>query len=223
MGKISIDGAKEAADKAKHRAHAIGLIGLAAVILLIGGVSIYRASWRNSQQPTANNQQPTRRPLPKVANQSPSGSQPKSKEFGLVIDKINANAPIVKEVDPNSDSAYYKALEQGVAHWRGTAYPDQPGNMFIFGHSSFYAAAKGDYKDIFAPLDKVEKGEKFDIWYNSAKYTYEVVDNKVVADDDFSVLDGPTPDDKNDKTITIMTCWPPKTIAKRRVVFGKQV
>lgn len=219
MGKISIDGAKEAADKAKQRANRLMLAGLVIMILIIGGVAGYRI--QNSKLKTQNSKIEQIIQLPKTAEQPKT--EPKSKDFGLVIDKINASAPIIKEVNPDSESVYYKALEQGVAHWQGTPYPDQHGNMFIFGHSSFYAVAKGDYKDIFAPLDKVEKGDKFDVWYNSQKYTYEVVDNKVVTDTDFSVLDGPTPADKNDKTITIMTCWPPKTIAKRRVVFGKQV
>jgi LPXTG-site transpeptidase (sortase) family protein len=217
--KITIDGSLE--QIRKHRLHALMLGSIFVVLLIIGGVLVIRKLRSNIQQPTSNPSTSSGQAnLPSV---NATTVEPKSKDFGLVIEKINANAPVVKEVNPESESVYYKALEQGVAQWKGTPYPDQPGNMFIFGHSSFYEVAKGDYKDIFAPLDKVEKGDRFDIWYNNQKYTYEIVENKVVKDTDFSVLDGPTPNDKDDKTITIMTCWPPKTIAKRRVVFGKQV
>lgn len=219
MDKLTIDGSDE--QIRKHRLHIITLGSIILVVALVGGVFLYRKY--RSQKPVdyTTVYDPAATGLPQVKQES--SSEPKSKDFGLVMTKINANAPIVKEVDPNIESVYYKALEQGVAHWKGSAYPDQKGNMFLFGHSSFYATAKGDYKDIFAPLDQIEKGEKFDVWYKDTKYTYEVVENKVVTDTDFSVIDGPTPNDKEDKTITIMTCWPPKTIAKRRVVFGKQI
>lgn len=219
MEKIVIDGVAELAKK-QHRLQVVILASLVVVAVVVGGIFFYR-TYRSARPGKDTVTYDSNVGLPEVKPTSPN--EPKSKDFGLVIDKISANAPIVKEVDPDRASVYYQALESGVAHWRGTPYPDQPGNLFIFGHSSFYAVAKGDYKDIFSPLDKVEKGDQFDIWYNNQPYTYEVVDNKVVRDDDFSVLDGPTPQDPADKTITIMTCWPPKTIAKRRVVFAKQV
>lgn len=145
--------------------------------------------------------------------------EPKSQDFGLIIPKLNINTPILADVNGYNEKEYYLKLANGVAHFKGTAKPsDSKGNIFIFGHSGFLKNAIGDYKEIFKNLDQLNKEESIIVWYKGEKKTYKVVENKVVKDDDLSVLE-PT----KDLTLTLMTCWPPGTIAKRRVVVAKPI
>lgn len=57
---------------------------------------------------------------------------PVDEDFGLVIPKIGANSKVIKDVDPYNDKDYQWQLTKGVAHAKGTAYPDSDGNVFIF-------------------------------------------------------------------------------------------
>src|SRR5687768_8091733 len=44
--------------------------------------------------------------------------------FQISIPKINANAPVIPNVDPFNEIEYKKSLENGVAHAKGTVMPD---------------------------------------------------------------------------------------------------
>ncbi|MEK9156299.1 MAG: sortase [Patescibacteria group bacterium] len=144
-------------------------------------------------------------------------------DFGLDIPSIGVWAPIIPNVDEKNEAAYLKAIESGVALSRELAgNPKENGNMFIFGHSKYYENKPGDYKEVFKDLNKLSAGNKFTVYYRRQSYQYEVLDSKVVAADDFSIRDA-TPDNPDDKTITIMTCWPPGTIKNRWIIFAKQL
>ena len=81
---------------------------------------------------------------------------PTDTQFGLVIPKINANSPIIKDVDPNNQREYQVALSKGVAHALGSALPSQTGNVFLFSHSAgnFWEASR--FNGIFYLLNKLE-------------------------------------------------------------------
>lgn len=140
--------------------------------------------------------------------------------FHLEIPKININAPIIPDV-PGGDKdkdAYFKALEGGVAHFAGTKKPGEGGNIFIFGHSSFYPWSAGDYKEIFKDLDQLAVGDEILVWYNKKKYKYKVTETKIIKPDDVSVLES-----TNFEELVLMTCWPPGTIQKRLVIIAKPI
>lgn len=144
-------------------------------------------------------------------------------EFGLEIPSLSIKVPIVANVDGEKEKLYQKITAKlGIAHLKDTALPDQTGNVYLFGHSSFWLNYPGEYKEIFKNLDQVKKDETFTLYYKGSPSTYKVFENKIVAADDFSVLD-PTPKDDKDSTITIQTCWPPGTDTKRLVVFAKKI
>src|SRR3989337_3001090 len=44
---------------------------------------------------------------------------PKSTQFGMVIEKIDVNSPIIADVPPSDKRAYPAALQKGVAHAKG--------------------------------------------------------------------------------------------------------
>lgn len=154
-------------------------------------------------------------------NQGARGKQdvvPLDEEFGIVIPKISANAKVVAEVDPQNSQIYQKALTEGVAHAKGTAYPNEEGNVFIFAHSSadFFEASK--YNAVFYLLYKLEEGDNIYLFYKGKKYGYTVREKKKVNADEISYLEG----DAEKKQLTLMTCWPPGTTLKRLLIIAEQ-
>jgi len=133
-------------------------------------------------------------------------------KFGLKIDKLDLLAPIVEDVDGENKNAYNKALQGGVAHYKGTALPGEKSNIFIFGHSST-VTGQGPYAKIFASLGDLEKGDEIIVFYKDKEYRYSVFDKQVVEKDETSVLD-PTKKEQ----LTLMTCWPVGTNAKRMII-----
>lgn len=142
---------------------------------------------------------------------------PLDKNFGIVIPRIAANAKIVPNVDPFNVKDYQIALTRGVAHAEGTAFPNGVGNVFLFSHSSvsFYEANR--YNSIFYLLDKLAVGDEIDLYYLNSKFEYSVTEKKVVDAADMKYLGN----FGQEKTVTLMTCWPPGTSFKRLMVIAK--
>ena len=136
-------------------------------------------------------------------------------EAKLIISKIGVDAPINWSV--KEDQLQDKLLE-GLVHSEGTALPGQIGNIFITGHSSYYSWVSSLYKDVFALLNKVDKGDKIFIKYSSRLFEYEVIDIKVVSPSDVSVMD-----QTDGYNLTLMTCVPVGTNLNRLIVVATQV
>lgn len=141
---------------------------------------------------------------------------PKDEDFGIVIPKINANSKIVKDVDPFNSKEYQFALTKGVAHAKGTVYPGDVGNVFLFSHSSadFFEASR--YNSIFYLLSKLEQGDEVYLFYKKKKIKYKVFDKKVVNGEEVSYLKK----SQKKQQLTLMTCWPPGTTLKRLLIFA---
>jgi LPXTG-site transpeptidase (sortase) family protein len=118
-----------------------------------------------------------------------------------------------------SENKIQDTLRTGVVHYPYTANPDQYGNVFITGHSSYYPWDKGQYKDIFALLHKLEIGDEYSIYYKGKKFTYRVKEKFEVKPDDISVLEQPT----DQKISTLMTCTPIGTVLRRLIVRAELV
>lgn len=144
--------------------------------------------------------------------------QPVDRSFGIIIPKIGANAKIVSEVDPYNSFTYQMALTKGVAQAKGTAFPDENGNMFLFSHSSANLLEANLYNSVFYLLSKLTKGDEIYIYYKQIKYTYIVSGFKIVDAKDVSYLNPKS----NDRGLTLMTCWPAGTDFKRLLVFARQ-
>jgi len=110
-------------------------------------------------------------------------------------------------------------LENGVIQLSGTPHPGQQGMTIIFGHSSNYPWAKGNYKNIFAPLLKSQVGDTLDIEYNNTDYTYKVTKTYTVEPTDLGVLNSPT----NQNGVRLITCSPVGTSLHRFVVEATQI
>lgn len=138
-------------------------------------------------------------------------------QYNLIIDNLKISAPVIMNVDGNNSEEYNKALENGVAHLKGSALFGKSGNVFIFGHSSHQIDSSGNYKEIFAKLGEIKIGDIIEIQGQEARYVYSVKDKVVVESNDVSVAS----QNFNLKQLTLMTCWPIGTTEKRLVVISE--
>ena len=144
------------------------------------------------------------------------GPEPK-----LIIPKINVDVPVVFGVgsDHNSQMA---AMEKGVAHFSipgASSIPGQVGNTALAGHSSNDIFGGGDYKFIFAQLEKLQTGDMIYVNYQSIRYTYTVTKKDVVSPNDGQKLIYAT--DK--PMLTLITCTPLGTALNRLLVTAEQI
>lgn len=154
--------------------------------------------------------QPPAAPTPAAAQ------SPLYDSFHLLIPSLDISAPVIPDVDGANQKAYDKALEGGVAQLSGSAKPGEGSNIFIFGHSSFYWYKPGDYKKVFATLNKLKKGDKIILWYDKKEHQYAVSETKIISPSGVDVIK-PTKEEQ----VTLMTCWPPNTTQKRLIVIAK--
>ena len=148
-------------------------------------------------------------------------------DFRLVIPKIGKNVPIVKMSDNYITEDFWgkfekeaqTALKKGIVHYPGTALPGQVGNAFFTGHSSYYPWDDGAYKEVFANLNLLEKGDEYFVYLHQKKIKYKVIEKKEVKPYEVKILE--QPEDK--KLSTLMTCWPLGTTLKRLIVVAEEV
>lgn len=133
----------------------------------------------------------------------------------LVIPAIQVEAPIVMS-DSSDENVLQEKLKQGVAHYPDTAVPGEKGNVFIFGHSSYYWWDWSKYSDVFANLEQIKNGDEILAYYNNELYIYEVKETKIVSPTDLSVLDQGSGYD-----LTLMTCTPLGTTLNRFIVVAE--
>lgn len=144
----------------------------------------------------------------------PAIQTPATSEYTLDIPKLNVKAPISVNVDGNNMQQYLVALEKGVAHMSRTALPGESGNSVIFGHSSYYKAKPGSFKTVFATLNKLVAGDTINFVSKDKTISYKVTGQKIVPPNDVSVVKQTS----SASTLTLITCWPPKTTTSRMVI-----
>jgi sortase A len=142
---------------------------------------------------------------------------PASTDFGIVIEKINANAKVVENVDPAKEKEYVQALQEGVAHAKRTALPGQTGNIYLFSHSADAPWNIVRFNAIFYLLGKLEKGDRIIIFYRGRRYDYFVFDKVVVGAKDTSLLT----QTYHESILTLQTCDPPGTTLNRLIIRAR--
>jgi LPXTG-site transpeptidase (sortase) family protein len=184
---------------------------------------------QTAQQTTTQNQEP----LPIVQNPETAKKQfpALSMEVAppddrIIISRINRNVPVVRistETLLRKDWAALEsqiqgALQHGVVHYPGTAYPGDKGNVVITGHSSYFPWDPGRFKDVFALLHQVSVGDEIVVYQDQKKYKYVVYEKKVVRPSQVEVLT----QDGADR-LTLITCTPVGTDLNRLIVLAKPV
>ncbi|MFH2086014.1 MAG: sortase [bacterium] len=140
-----------------------------------------------------------------------------STDFSLVIPRLGASAPVVSNVDPSNSRLYQQALAKGVAHAKGTKFPGEGGNIFIFAHSSADLLLAERYNSVFYLLHHLQSGDVIKVWYQNHEYDYSVTEKLFVPSTDTKYMTTTL----NTETLTLMTCWPPGTTLKRLIVIAK--
>jgi LPXTG-site transpeptidase (sortase) family protein len=142
---------------------------------------------------------------------------PVSTDFGIVIEKINANAKVVANVDPASQAEYTEALGLGVAHAKGTNVPGEKGNIYLFSHSTDAPWNIVRFNAIFYLLRELEPGDRVIMYYNNKRYDYIVYDKNIVDPSDVSYLTN-----RYDQSVlTLQTCDPPGTLLHRLIIRAR--
>lgn len=151
----------------------------------------------------------------------PSAGTSVGPDSKLIIPKINVDVPALYDVG-SDHASQMKAMESGVAHFAipgANSHPGEIGNTVLSGHSSNDLFDGGDYKFIFAQLEKLQKGDTIYANYGGKRYTYVVTKTEVVKPSNVQALIYPT-----DKPIlTLITCTPLGTAQDRLLITAEQI
>lgn len=145
--------------------------------------------------------------------------KPVSYEFGIVIEKIGVNAPVVADVESSNYEEYMEALKHGVAHAKGTKKPGEVGNTYIHGHSTLNFWQMGKYATVFTLLNKVGEGDRIITFYKGKRYDYKVVKKEIFPGYDIT----PLLRHYDEPILTLQTCDPPGTTLNRLIVTAKLI
>lgn len=170
-------------------------------------------------------EEPTRSPLtenPPLADQpkpEPLTIVPTSTDFGIVIEKIGVNAPVVADVDTTSHEAYMEAMRYGVAHAKDTAKPNEVGNVYLFAHSTLNFWEYGPYAAVFTTLHQLAPGDKIVVFHKDRRYDYRVDEKEIVPGFDLTPLSRSS----SRRLLTLQTCDPPGTTWRRLIIIAELV
>lgn len=99
-------------------------------------------------------------------------------------------------------------LKKGVGHYPDTKMPGEKGNAALAGHRTTYGHP-------FNQLDELVAGDEIKLTTRAGTFTYNVTEKKVVTPETVSVLD-----DTPDSRLTLTTCEPKYSAAKRLIVVA---
>jgi sortase A len=157
-------------------------------------------------------------PFARLISVSPILIEPVNTDFAIVIEKIGVNAPVVRDVPVSDEDAYIEALKSGVAHASSAPYPsEEPGNVYLFAHSSINFWRLGKYAKVFNLLRKLEPGDNVNIFYENRQFTYEVINKEIYKGFNTYPLTRTT----LEPILTLQTCDPPGTTFNRMVVTAQ--
>ncbi len=139
--------------------------------------------------------------------------------YSLYVPKIDAKSVVIENIDMGKESEYLKALQKGVAHGKGTYFPGQGGNIFLFSHSVSAPEYIQTYNAVFYDLKNLEAGDEIIIYFSGAKYVYKVTEKAITNPRDVSFLTK----DYGGETLILQTCDPPGTTLRRLLVIAKPV
>ncbi len=133
----------------------------------------------------------------------------------LYIPTLEIRAPIIF-IDSVGEDVFQPAFQRGVVLYPETAPVGAVGNSYIFGHSSDYIFAKGDYKTVFALLPNIEIGAVIQVTNERGEEFEYIVYEKFVAENTATYL--LDQDTKGKKILTLQTSYPIGTALQRYIV-----
>jgi LPXTG-site transpeptidase (sortase) family protein len=137
-------------------------------------------------------------------------------DFYIYVPKIDASARVYPNVTAINKETYLPVLQKGVAHLKGSSFPNEGESIFLFAHSTNSPFNAIRYNAVFMLLNELINNDQIIIFFNGEKYIYNVFDKKIVNSDSVEYLNW-----TNDKeTLILQTCWPPGTTWKRLLIFA---
>lgn len=153
---------------------------------------------------------------PSSREQRADTAKPVDPQFSIIIPKIGANAPVIAEVNPFNEAEYQQKLTKGVAHARGSVFPNEPGTTFLFAHSASNFGLASRYNAIFYLIHKLEPGDEIIVYYLGKKQSYTVRELRYVEESQADIMFADAPENR----LVLMTCWPPGTSLRRLLVIA---
>lgn len=142
-----------------------------------------------------------------------------SSYFSVVIPKISATSNVIANVNASDKEEYLEALKKGVAHAKGTHFPGQNADIFLFSHSTDSPLNFARYNAIFYLLKKLETGDRVIVYFADKRYDYEVIDKIITEPSDVDWLSS----QRGKERLILMTCDPPGTTWRRLLVIAEPV
>lgn len=139
--------------------------------------------------------------------------------FSIIIPKIGAASRVIPNVDTTDENIYLPALQEGVAHAKGTVFPGISGNTYLFAHSADNFWDVGRYNAVFYLLKDLTVGDDVIIFFENKRYDYKVVDSKIVDPSEVSYI--VQSQEPGKQRLILQTCWPPGTSWKRQIVIAE--
>jgi len=159
-------------------------------------------------------------PFARLISTRPINLEPKDPNFGLVIERLGINVPVIKDVSVSNEDEYAEALKRGVAHAIVSDYPSEdPGNVYIFAHASLNFWKLGKYATIFNLLRHLEVGDTIHVFYEGSDFVYKVINSEKYKGFNTYPITRPV----LEPLLTLQTCDPPGTTLNRLVVTAKLV
>jgi len=159
-------------------------------------------------------------PFARLISTRPINLEPKDLNFGLVIERLGINVPVIKDVSVSNEDEYVEALKGGVAHAIVSDYPSEdPSNVYIFAHASLNFWRLGKYATIFNLLRHLEIGDTVHVFYENRDYVYKVINSEKYKGFNTYPITRPV----LEPLLTLQTCDPPGTTLNRLVVTAKLV
>lgn len=143
---------------------------------------------------------------------------PKDTEFDILIPKIGANEKVFPNIDASNQNEFLPVLQKGVAHAKGSVFPGQPGNIYLFAHSTDNFWDVGRYNAVFYLLKNLSAGDDIVIFFQGARHNYTVTDSKIVSSNEVSYI---AKAQTGKEQLILQTCWPPGTSWQRLLIFAR--
>lgn len=147
----------------------------------------------------------------------PPQIQPSPKKGVFIeIPKIQAQAPIIENVDPWDESIYQEQLQKGVAQAMGSSpVGSTSGTIYLFAHSSDLPWRMTRQNTAFFKLDQLTSGDEIKLIKNGKEQTFIVHEKKVVWPNEVQYLKELEKDQ-----LILQTCTPVGTALQRLLVFA---
>ncbi len=200
-----------------------GLIFLSLFILLylftpIGLVEL-RYALQSHEQPALADVADTKQTDPAKAVKDEAAAHGLSSYFSIFIPKVDAKANVIPNVSVANETEFDTALMQGVAHAKGTYFPGQGKNMYLFAHSTDSPLNFTRYNAVFYLLNKLTQGDQIVLYFLDKKYIYEVRSIVIADPNDTSWLYK----DFGTESLILQTCDPPGTTLRRLLVIATKI